>query len=187
MKKKRGCPPSISFFVIIHFCCGRISLSVVCYFVSFPLFVSNSLFSVCFLLHIKTSSSIIMAFTKAFYEQAFERNLKAQTTTTTTRQHADTTTTTVVPTMTHTQRATTTAMFTAHSKKEVVRQIYIAFFFVCVRIYMRELFVEIWGARERSDGWFPRRARETSEEVVFTRRGNDLDARATSRDALCAR
>ena len=128
---------------------------------------------------------IIMAFTKAFYEQAFERNLKAQTTTTTTtRQHAD-----IVPTMTHTQRATTTAMFTAHSKKEVVRQIYIAFFFVCVRrIYMRfELFVEIWGARERSDGWFPRRARETSEEVVFTRRGNDLDARATSRDALCAR
>lgn len=62
---------------------------------------------------------IIMAFiTKAFYEQAFERNLKAQTTTTTTtRQHAD-----IVPTMTHTQRATlTTAMFTAHSKKEVVR------------------------------------------------------------------
>merc|ERR1711990_710987 len=59
---------------------------------------------------------IIMAFTKAFYEQSFERNLKAQTTTTTTtRQHADT----VVPTMTHTQRATTTAMFTAHSKKEV--------------------------------------------------------------------
>merc|ERR1712100_394847 len=54
------------------------------------------------------------AFTKAFYEQAFERNLKAQTTTTT-RQHAD-----IVPTMTHTQRATlTTAMFTAHSKKEV--------------------------------------------------------------------
>jgi uncharacterized phosphosugar-binding protein len=71
---------------------------------------------------------IIMAFTKAFYEQAFERNLKAQTTTTTTtRQHAD-----IVPTMTHTQRATlTTAMFTAHSKKEVVRQIYIeSFFFV---------------------------------------------------------
>ncbi len=121
-----------------------------------------------------------MAFTKAFYEQAFERNLKAQTTTT--RQHVDT----VVPTMTHTQRATTTAMFTAHSKKEVVRQIY-SFFFVCVRIYMRELFVEIWGARERSDGWFPRRARETSEEVIFARRGNDLDARATSRDALCAR
>lgn len=83
----------------------------------------------------KTSSSaqiihhIIMAFiTKAFYEQAFERNLKAQTTTTTTtRQHAD-----IVPTMTHTQRATlTTAMFTAHSKKEVVRQIYIESFF-CV-------------------------------------------------------
>jgi len=73
-------------------------------------------------------SSIIMAFTKAFYEQAFERNLKAQTTTTTTtRQHADT----VVPTMTHTQRATTTAMFTAHSKKEVVRQMYIVAFFLC--------------------------------------------------------
>jgi len=73
---------------------------------------------------------IIMAFiTKAFYEQAFERNLKAQTTTTTTttRQHAD-----IVPTMTHTQRATlTTAMFTAHSKKEVVRQMYIESFF-CV-------------------------------------------------------
>ena len=122
---------------------------------------------------------IIMAFTKAFYEQAFERNLKAQTTTAT-RQHADT----VVPTMTHTQRATTTAMFTAHSKKEVVRQIYTQLF---LRIYMRELFVEMWGARERSDGWCPRRARETSEEVVFARRGNDLDARATSRDALCAR
>ena len=73
---------------------------------------------------------IIMAFiTKAFYEQAFERNLKAQTTTTTTtRQHAD-----IVPTMTHTQRATlTTAMFTAHSKKEVVRQIYIESFFFCL-------------------------------------------------------
>ena len=50
-----------------------------------------------------------------------------------------------------------------------------------------ELFVEIWGARERSDGWFPRRARETSEEVVFARRGSDLDASATSREALCAR
>ena len=42
-------------------------------------------------------------------------------------------------------------------------------------------------ARERSDGWFPRRARETSEEVVFARRGSDLDASATSREALCAR
>ena len=72
---------------------------------------------------------IIMAFTKAFYEQAFERNLKAQTTTTTTVR---TNNVGVAPTMTHTQRATlTTAMFTAHSKKEVVRQIYIeSFFFV---------------------------------------------------------
>ena len=61
----------------------------------------------------------IMAFiTKAFYEQAFERNLKAQTTTTTTTR---TNNVGVAPTMTHTQRATTTAMFTAHSKKEVVR------------------------------------------------------------------
>jgi len=59
-----------------------------------------------------------MAFTKAFYEQAFERNLKAQTTTTTTTR---TNNVGVAPTMTHTQRATTTAMFTAHSKKEVVR------------------------------------------------------------------
>jgi hypothetical protein len=52
-----------------------------------------------------------MAFTKAFYEQAFERNLKAQTS----EQTA-----TVVPQMqmTRTQRAT--AQFTAHSKKEVV-------------------------------------------------------------------
>ena len=50
-----------------------------------------------------------MAFTKAFYEQAFERNLKAQTSSEP-----------VMPTMqmTRTQRAT--AQFTAHSKKEVV-------------------------------------------------------------------
>ena len=115
-----------------------------------------------------------MAFTKAFYEQAFERNLKAQTT--------SSEPVTPAMQMTRTQRAT--AQFTAHSKKEVVRQIYTQLF---LRIYMRELFVEMWGARERSDGWCPRRARETSEEVVFTRRGNDLDARATSREGVCAR
>ena len=52
-----------------------------------------------------------MAFTKASYEQAFERNLKAQTTTSSEP---------VAPAMqmTRTQRAT--AQFTAHSKKEVV-------------------------------------------------------------------
>ena len=55
-----------------------------------------------------------MAFTKAFYEQAFERNLKAQTSSEQT--HAPS----VAPQMqmTRTQRAT--AQFTAHSKKEVV-------------------------------------------------------------------
>ena len=54
-----------------------------------------------------------MAFTKAFYEQAFERNLKAQTS-------SEQTATSVAPQMqmTRTQRAT--AQFTAHSKKEVV-------------------------------------------------------------------
>jgi hypothetical protein len=54
-----------------------------------------------------------MAFTKAFYEQAFERNLKAQTS-------SEQTAPSVVPQMqmTRTQRAT--AQFTAHSKKEVV-------------------------------------------------------------------
>ena len=51
-----------------------------------------------------------MAFTKAFYEQAFERNLKAQTTSS---EHV-----TPAMQMTRTQRAT--AQFTAHSKKEVV-------------------------------------------------------------------
>ena len=84
--------------------------------------------------HRRLKSPIIMAFiTKAFYEQAFERNLKAQTTTTTTtRQHAD-----IVPTMTHTQRATlTTAMFTAHSKKEVVRHLYRELFLCEANIYI---------------------------------------------------
>jgi|TARA_B110000003_G_scaffold257907_1_gene276693 hypothetical protein len=54
-----------------------------------------------------------MAFTKAFYEQAFERNLKAQTS-------SEQTATSVAPQMqmTRTQRAT--AQFTAYSKKEVV-------------------------------------------------------------------
>jgi len=53
-----------------------------------------------------------MAFTKAFYEQAFERNLKAQTS-------SEQTATSVTPQMqtTRTQRAT--AQFTAYSKKEV--------------------------------------------------------------------
>ena len=51
-----------------------------------------------------------MAFTKAFYEQAFERNLKAQTT--------SSEPVTPAMQMTRTQRAT--AQFTAHSKKEVV-------------------------------------------------------------------
>ena len=57
-----------------------------------------------------------MAFTKAFYEQAFERNLKAQTSSEP-----------VMPTMqmTRTQRAT--AQFTAHSKKEVVRTLWSSF------------------------------------------------------------
>ncbi|CAL6282930.1 unnamed protein product [Bathycoccus prasinos] len=50
-----------------------------------------------------------MAFTKAFYEQAFERNLKAQTT--------SSEPVTPAMQMTRTQRAT--AQFTAHSKKEV--------------------------------------------------------------------
>ena len=52
-----------------------------------------------------------MAFTKAFYEQAFERNLKAQTT-------SSEPPVTPAMQMTRTQRAT--AQFTAHSKKEVV-------------------------------------------------------------------
>jgi len=52
-----------------------------------------------------------MAFTKAFYEQAFERNLKAQTT-------SSEQSVTPAMQMTRTQRAT--AQFTAHSKKEVV-------------------------------------------------------------------
>ena len=38
------------------------------------------------------------------------------------------------------------------------------------------------GGEERSDGWFPRRARERA--VVFARRGSDLDASATSRETL---
>ena len=59
-----------------------------------------------------------MAFTKAFYEQAFERNLKAQTTSS---EHV-----TPAMQMTRTQRAT--AQFTAHSKKEVVRTLALVVF-----------------------------------------------------------
>ena len=127
MKKKKTWLSSfdLSFFfvyvVVVFFFGGGLDL-ILLYGVVFRRTLQNISSSAQIIHH------IIMAFTKAFYEQAFERNLKAQTTTTTTtRQHAD-----IVPTMTHTQRATlTTAMFTAHSKKEVVRQIYIeSFFFV---------------------------------------------------------
>ena len=64
-------------------------------------------------LYKKTPRTNKMAFTKAFYEQAFERNLKAQTS-------SEQTATSVAPQMqmTRTQRAT--AQFTAYSKKEVV-------------------------------------------------------------------
>jgi len=56
-----------------------------------------------------------MAFTKAFYEQAFERNLKAQ------QQKPETMASSFAASssMTQTQRAT--MQFTAYSKKEVVR------------------------------------------------------------------
>jgi hypothetical protein len=62
------------------------------------------------LLYKRQTLTTKMAFTKAFYEQAFERNLKAQTTSS---EHV-----TPAMQMTRTQRAT--AQFTAHSKKEVV-------------------------------------------------------------------
>jgi hypothetical protein len=62
------------------------------------------------LLYKRQTLTTKMAFTKAFYEQAFERNLKAQTT--------SSEPVTPAMQMTRTQRAT--AQFTAHSKKEVV-------------------------------------------------------------------
>jgi hypothetical protein len=70
-----------------------------------------------------------MAFTKAFYEQAFERNLKAQQ-----QQKPETTSgfAAASSAMTRTQRAT--MQFTAYSKKEVVRvgSFFFVFFFVFV-------------------------------------------------------
>ena len=63
------------------------------------------------LLYKRQTLTTKMAFTKAFYEQAFERNLKAQTT-------SSEPPVTPAMQMTRTQRAT--AQFTAHSKKEVV-------------------------------------------------------------------
>lgn len=63
------------------------------------------------LLYKRQTLTTKMAFTKAFYEQAFERNLKAQTT-------SSEQSVTPAMQMTRTQRAT--AQFTAHSKKEVV-------------------------------------------------------------------
>ena len=71
-----------------------------------------------------------MAFTKAFYEQAFERNLKAQ------QQKPETMASSFAASasMTQTQRAT--MQFTAYSKKEVVRDFLLFFcfllFFACV-------------------------------------------------------
>lgn len=64
-----------------------------------------------------------MAFTKAFYEQAFERNLKAQ------QQKPETMASSFAASssMTQTQRAT--MQFTAYSKKEVVRDFLFLFFF----------------------------------------------------------
>ena len=63
-----------------------------------------------------------MAFTKAFYEQAFERNLKAQ------QQKPEISfAASSAPSMTQTQRAT--MQFTAYSKKEVVRD-FLLFLFV---------------------------------------------------------
>lgn len=64
-----------------------------------------------------------MAFTKAFYEQAFERNLKAQ------QQKPETMASSFAASssMTQTQRAT--MQFTAYSKKEVVRDFLLFFLF----------------------------------------------------------
>ena len=64
-----------------------------------------------------------MAFTKAFYEQAFERNLKAQQ-----QQKPETTSgfAAASSAMTRTQRAT--MQFTAYSKKEVVRVVLLFLF-----------------------------------------------------------
>ena len=77
-----------------------------------------------------------MAFTKAFYEQAFERNLKAQ------QQKPETMASSgfaasSAPSVTQTQRAT--MQFTAYSKKEVVRDFLFLFSFVfCFLLLLRE-------------------------------------------------
>jgi hypothetical protein len=72
-----------------------------------------------------------MAFTKAFYEQAFERNLKAQ------QQKPETMASSFAASssMTQTQRAT--MQFTAYSKKEVVRDFLFLFSFVFCFLLLR--------------------------------------------------
>jgi preprotein translocase subunit SecG len=81
-----------------------------------------------------------MAFTKAFYEQAFERNLKAQ------QQKPETMMASsgfaAASSATQTQRAT--MQFTAYSKKEVVRDFLFLFSFFFFALFV----CLVWNAKK---------------------------------------